>query len=151
MNQTPKSVTDYISNLPVERREPFLKLREIIVKNLPAGFEETIQYGMPTYVVPLKTYPRGYHCSPGTPLPFISLASQKNFIALYHMGIYSDKTLYDWFLKEYSGYSKKKPDVGKSCIRFKNMNDIPYPLIEKLVAKISPPEWISRYEKMLIK
>jgi hypothetical protein len=151
MNQAPQSVHDYIANLPSERREPFLKLRDTILHNLPDGFIEIIQYGMPSYVVPLKTYPNGYHCSPETPLPFISLASQKKFIALYHMGIYSDKKLHEWFLMEYPRFSKKKPDVGKSCIRFNNMNDIPYPLIGELAAKITPGDWISLYEKMLIR
>lgn len=151
MNKTHQSVQGYIDNLPPERKAPFLKLRETILGNLPDGFEEIIQYGMPGFVVPLKTYPKGYHCSAETPLPFISLASQKNFIALYHMGLYSDKNLYDWFLKEYSGFSKKKPDMGKSCIRFKNMNEIPFHLIKELVTKITPEKWILLYEKMYTK
>jgi hypothetical protein len=109
----------YLSELPEERKIPMLKLREVIKNNLPEGFEEAMSYGMLGFVVPHSIYPKGYHCDPKLPLPFISLASQKNFIALYHMGIYADENLLNWFLVEYPKHCKTKLDMGKSCIRFK--------------------------------
>ena len=124
------------------------KLRTVIRENLPKGFKEVMD-GMLHYVVPHSIYPDGYHCNPKQPLPFISLASQKNFIALYHMGIYSDNKLLNWFTKEYPSHSKSKLDMGKSCIRFKKVNDIPYDLIGELVSKITVDEWIFFYEKAI--
>ena len=143
------SVDQYLETLPNERKDSFLKLRNTILENLPEGFEETISYGMIGYVVPLTLYPAGYHCNPKLPLPFISIASQKNFTALYHMGIYADEALLNWFTKEYANSVKVKLDMGKSCIRFKKPEQIPYELIGKLVAKISPEVWIDLYEKSL--
>lgn len=140
------SPENYISQLPEERQDTFKKLRQIINKNLPEGFKETISYGMIGYVVPHSKYPNGYHCTPELPLPFINIASQKNFVALYHMGIYAKQELYDWFVAEYPKYSKRKLDMGKSCIRFKYLDDIPYELIGKLVTKMSLDEWIHIYE-----
>ena len=96
--------------------------------------------------VPLETYPAGYHCTPGSPLPFLNLASQKNFIALYHMGIYADEELLNWFVAEYPKHCKRKLDMGKSCIRFKKQEEIPFELIAELVQKMSPKDWISLYE-----
>ena len=122
------------------------KLRTIINANLPQGFEECLGYGMPSWVVPHSIYPSGYHTTPHLPLPFMSLASQKNFIALYHMGIYADKNLLDWWEKEYAKQCKRKLDMGKSCIRFKNIDDIPYELIAELCKKITPNDWIKVYE-----
>ena len=147
MKYEAKSPEEYIKLLPEERQVPFQKLREIILKNLPEGFEETISCGTIGYVVPHSIYPNGYHCNPKLPLPFINIASQKNFIALYHMGIYANKKLFDWFVSEFSKHSNLKLDMGKSCIRFKNINQIPYELLEKLVSKISPTKWIEIYEK----
>lgn len=145
------AVEQYIQNLPDERREVFLKLRQTILDHLPKGFEECISYGMIGYVVPHSMYPKGYHCSPELPLPFINLASQKNFVALYHMGVYANEKLLNWFTTEYPKHSKAKLDMGKSCIRFKKMNDIPYDLIGELVAKISPEQWIELYESNFVK
>ena len=99
--------------------------------------------------VPLETFPAGYHCSPGTPLPFINLASQKNFIALYHMGIYANDELLNWFVEEYPKHSRRKLDMGKSCIRFKKPDEIPFELIAELSKRMTPKDWISIYEKML--
>lgn len=138
---------EYIKQLPEERQAVIQNLRSIIPKNIPNGFVEEISYGMIGYVVPHSIYPDGYHCDPKLPLPFINIASQKNFVALYHMGIYADKQLHDWFVTEYSKYSKYKLDMGKSCIRFKRMDDIPYELIKELVKKMSVEEWIELYEK----
>ena len=137
----------YLSELPEDRKEAMLKLRNAIKENLPQGFEEVISYGMLGYVVPHSIYPSGYHCNPKLPLPFINLASQKNFIALYHMGIYANKNLESWFVSEYPKHVKSKLDMGKSCIRFKKMEDIPFDFIGELAAKLSVEDWISIYEK----
>ncbi|CAM3235697.1 DUF1801 domain-containing protein [Empedobacter stercoris] len=118
--------------------------------NLPNGFEEQISYGHIGFVVPHSMYPNGYHCDPTSPLPFIGLASQKNFIALYHMGIYSDEKLLNWFIEEYPKHAKRKLDMGKNCIRFKKTDDIPYDLIGRLASKITPDQWIATYEKNLL-
>ena len=137
----------YLSELPEDRKEAMLRLRNAIKQNLPQGFEEVLSYGMLGYVVPHSIYPSGYHCDPKLPLPFINLASQKNFIALYHMGIYADKNLESWFVSEYPKHVKTKLDMGKSCIRFKKMDDIPFDFIGELAAKLSVEDWISIYEK----
>lgn len=138
---------DYISKLPEERREAMSRLRQTILDNLPKGFEETMSYGMIGYVVPHSIYPDGYHCTPELPLPFMSIASQKNFVALYHMGIYADKELYDWFVAEYPKHVKTKLDMGKSCIRFKKIETIPYDLISELCTRMTVKQWIELYEK----
>ncbi|WP_298420251.1 DUF1801 domain-containing protein [uncultured Kordia sp.] len=140
------SIDDYISQLPEERKEVITKLRTILTENLPAGFSEAINYKMPSFVVSHDTYPGGYHCDPKLPLPFISYASQKNFVALYHMGIYANPELMEWFTAEYPKHCKRKLDMGKSCIRFKKMDDIPYDLIAELATKMSPQDWIDIYE-----
>jgi uncharacterized protein YdhG (YjbR/CyaY superfamily) len=139
------SPQEYLDQLPEDRKEAMTKLRKTIRVNLPAGFSEVIQYGMISYVVPLSTYPKGYLGDPKTPLPFISIASQKNYISLYHMGLYSRKDLLDWFTEEYSKLGSKL-DMGKSCIRFKRIDKIPYPLIGDLVTRMTLSEWIRIYE-----
>ncbi|KMQ71575.1 DUF1801 domain-containing protein [Chryseobacterium koreense] len=144
-----ESVEDYLSKVPEERKASFKKLFDTISENLPQGFETQISYGMIGWCVPLNTFPAGYHCSPGTPLPFINLASQKNFFALYHMGIYGNTDLLNWFVEEYPKHSKRKLDMGKSCIRFKKPDEIPFELIAELCKKMSPKDWIEIYEKML--
>lgn len=141
-----KSPDDYISKLPEDRQEVISKLRNVVLDNLPEGFSEEMSYGMIGYVVPHSIYPDGYHCDPKLPLPFMSMASQKNFVAFYHMGIYADEKLLNWFVKEYPKHSKYKLDMGKSCIRFKRMDDIPYKLIGELVSKVSVNDWISKYD-----
>ncbi|MGB5646311.1 DUF1801 domain-containing protein [Muriicola sp.] len=137
----------YISNLPEDRKSAISSLRKTILKNLPKGFEEVMNYGMIGYVVPHSIYPEGYHCSPELPLPFINIASQKNFVAFYHSGIYADKTLYDWFVSEYSKQETKKLDMGKSCVRFKKVAHIPYDLLGKLCSKMTVDQWIALYER----
>jgi len=149
MKSTAKTIEEYLDELPEVRRVVIEKLRTTILNNLPAGFSEEMNYGMIGYIVPLATYPAGYHCSPNTPLPSLNITSQKNFVGLYHMGIYANKELDNWFVSEFSKYSKGKLDMGKSCIRFKNMNDIPFELIGKLVSKVSPDDWVEQYEKVL--
>ena len=145
---TSKATTpeQYIKELPAERKESITKLRETILKNLPKGFKEVMSYGMLGYVVPHEIYPGGYHCDPKLPLPFINIASQKNFIALYHMGIYSNPELLKWFTAEYPKHSPGKLDMGKGCIRFKKPEHIPYKLIGDLIKKISVKDWIKTYE-----
>lgn len=140
------TVFDYIELLPSDRKEIILKLRQVIQNHLPSGFEEMIQYKMIGYVVPKSIYPNGYHCDGNEPLPFLHLANQKNFVALYHMGIYANKELSDWFVNEFKSQTGKKPDMGKSCIRFKKIQDIPFDLIAQLCSKITPNEWIQSYE-----
>lgn len=137
---------DYINELPADRKEAIQKLRKAITDNLPEGFKEAMGYGMMGYCVPHSIYPNGYHCNPKDPLPFMGLASQKNFVAFYHMGIYADKNLHDWFVAEYVKRCKYKLDMGKSCVRFKKMDDIPYELIGELTQKISVQDWINTYE-----
>lgn len=149
MQSTAKTPAEYVDSLPDERKSVIENIRKTVLDNLPEGFEETMGYGMLGYVVPHSIYPSGYHCDPKTPLPFISVASQKNFIALYHMGIYADESLLNWFVVEYPKHCKTKLDMGKSCIRFKKMNDIPLELLGQLVAKMSVQDWISMYEKNL--
>ena len=146
MQSTTLSVGDYINGLPEDRKSAIQILRKVILDNLPAGFEEAMSYGMIGYVVPHSLYPPGYHCDPKLPLPFINMASQKNFIALYHMGIYADPDLLDWFVSEYPKHCKSKLDMGKSCIRFKKPDQIPFELIGELVSKLTPLNWIERYE-----
>jgi uncharacterized protein YdhG (YjbR/CyaY superfamily) len=143
------SAEEYITSLPEDRKEPVTKLRNAINKNLPKGFEEIISSGMINWVVPHKTYPAGYHCDPKQPLPFLSLASQKNNISLYHMGLYGDPKLLKWFQDEWAKASKRKLDMGKSCIRFKKPDEIPFDLIGQLAAKVSPADWIAKYESVL--
>jgi uncharacterized protein YdhG (YjbR/CyaY superfamily) len=140
------SPQEYIDQLPDDRKQAISKLRKQILDNLPEGFEEQMNYGMIGYVVPHSLYPNGYHTDPKQPLPFINIVSLKNHVAVYHMGIYSDKNLMDWFLEEYTNRSKAKLDMGKSCIRFKKVEQIPYELIGELVGKMSSQQWIDLYE-----
>ena len=146
MQSTATSIEAYFEEMPEERKIAFTKLRETILENIPNGFVEQMSYDMIGYVVPHSMFPNGYHCDPKLPLPFIAIASQKNFIALYHMGIYSNPALLNWFVSEYPKHSKQKLDMGKSCIQFKKMDQIPFDLIAELVQKMSVQEWITCYE-----
>src|SRR5690606_4279491 len=147
MQSSATTPDQYIAELPDDRREVIQKLRKTVKKNLPQGFEEIMQYGMISYVVPHTIYPAGYHCKPTDALPFLSIASQKNHIAFYHMGVYSKPELLKWFTEEYPKHTKGKLDMGKSCIRFKNPQNIPYDLLGELTTKISVDEWIEIYER----
>jgi len=147
MQSKATTVQEYLNELPEDRKPVLKKLRKLIKDNLPKGFKEQISYGMIGYIVPHSVYPAGYHCDPKLPLPFLNLASQKNYIALYHLGIYADKKLMKWFESEYSKRCKAKLDMGKSCIRFKKMEDIPYELIAELLSKMTPKDWIALYER----
>jgi uncharacterized protein YdhG (YjbR/CyaY superfamily) len=139
----------YIRELPEDRKQAVIKLRETVLENIPEGFEEQMSYGMLGYVVPHNLYPPGYHCDPALPLPFVNIASQKNCIAVYHMGMYVIPALYKWFMEAYPQYSTVKPDMGKSCIRFKKAEHIPYALIAALMKKITVKAWIAVYEENL--
>lgn len=145
------TVDHYIEQIPEDRKAAIRKLRKVILDNLPHGFEEGINYKMIGYYVPHSKYPPGYHCDTKLPLPFMNIASQKNSINLYHSGIYADKNLLDWFVAQYPKYCKRKLDMGKSCIRFKNIDEIPYQLIGELVGKMDADQWIEIYEKALKK
>ena len=146
MESQVNSPLEYIKTLNLERQEALILLRKTILEHLPAGFTEEMSYGMIGYVVPHSIYPAGYHSNPKLPLSFISIASQKSHIALYHMGLYADQGLLDWFISEYEKHSKSKIDMGKSCIRFKKIEQIPYALIAELVSKMTVKDWISIYE-----
>lgn len=149
MQSKAKTVAEYLKSLPEDRMKIISDLRNAILKNLPKGFEETIQYGMITYVVPHSLYKPGYHVTPTDALPFMSLASQKNHIAVYHMAVY-EGALHDWFVKEWAKVSDKKLDMGKSCIRFRKPEDVPVKLIGALASKMTVKEWISMYEESVI-
>jgi hypothetical protein len=151
MQSTAKTPEKYMETLTEERKQPMAKLRDTIRKKLPKGFEETMASGMINYVVPHKLYPEGYHCNPEHPLPFIAIASQKHFIAVYHMGLYAMPDLLKWFQSEFTKHSKNKLDMGKSCIRFKKMDQIPYELLGQLAAKLKPSDWIKTYESVMKK
>jgi hypothetical protein len=149
MQSKANTVDEYIASLPEDRQQAITQLRSVIKKQLPKGFEEQMNYGMIGYVVPHSQYPAGYHCNPKDPLPFLNIASQKNFIAVYHMGIYANPALLQWFTEAHAKASPKKLDMGKSCIRYKKTQDIPYALIGELAAKTTVKEWIACYESVL--
>ena len=151
MQSNETTVEAYMAQLPDDRKAAMQELRAVIIQNLPAGFQEEMSYGMIGYVVPHSLYPKGYHCNSKLPLPFINLASQKNFIALYHMGMYANEALLNWFTSEYAKTSSSKIDMGKSCIRFKKMADIPVELIGQLAAKMTVEEWIQTYESAFVR
>lgn len=146
MKTIAKSVDEILSNVQEDRKEVFQKLHQVILKNLPKGFEAAISYGGLGYVVPHSIYPDGYHCKPVEPLPFAGIASQKQSINFYHMGMYSDPVLLKWFVSEFPKHSSQKLDMGKSCVRFKKMDDIPYKLIGELMKKMTVKDWIQKYE-----
>lgn len=148
MQSKAENPNEYLESLPEDRKEPMQHLRKTILGNLPAGFEETMSYGMIGYVVPHSLYPNGYHCDPKLPLPFISIASQKNYISFYHMALYEGQLLY-WFQKEWSKHTNKKLDMGKCCIRFKKTDDIPYALLGELCTKITTKQWVEYYESAI--
>jgi hypothetical protein len=150
MKTNAENIEEILNSVPEERKEVYAKLHQTIVENLPEGFEAAISYGGLGYVVPHRIYPNGYHCKSSEPLPFAGIASQKNSINFYHMGIYADPKLYDWFVEEFPKHSQQKLDMGKSCIRFKKIQDIPYQLIGELMQKISVNDWIAQYENLYL-
>lgn len=142
------SISEYLESIPSERKQAMTMLRKAIQQNLPKGFTEAMSYGMIGYVVPHSLYPDGYHCDPKLPLPFLAIASQKNFIAIYHMGMYADPELLKWFTEEFAKRAKAKLDMGKSCVRFKNPEQIPFDLIGELAGKVTPKAWLETYERL---
>lgn len=146
MTSTAATVEEYLNSLPQDRQQAVNTLRKEVMRNLPKGFKEEMSYGMIGYIVPLTLYPAGYHCDPLKPLPFANIASQKNFISFYHMGLYSDENLYNWFITEYEKQMPGKPDMGKSCLRFKKPEQIPFNLIGELMSRMTPQQWIELYE-----
>jgi hypothetical protein len=150
--KTPETtIVEILANVAEDRKEAFTKLHQTIVSNLPQGFEPGISYGMLGYVIPHSLYPAGYHCKPAEPLPFASIASQKNSINFYHMGLYADPSLMEWFVAEYPKHSQQKLDMGKSCMRFKKTEHIPYDLLGQLMQKMTAEQWIALYERNLKK
>ncbi len=147
MTITAKNVAEYIEQIPDNQKELFLSILNIIRKNIPQGFEECINYKMPSWVVPHSLYGSGYHCDPKLPLPFLAVGIQKNSVNLYHMGIYADTELYNWFINEYDNLDLKKLDIGKSCMRFKKIEEFPKNLVGDLIQKTNPTDWINIYEK----
>ena len=144
-----ESIKAFLNSVPEERRDKVNKLHKVIESSLPSGFDVHASNGMLNYVVPLSRYPKGYHATKGGPLPFISIASQKNHIALYHMGLYGNPELMQWFDEAYTQHSPNKLDMGKSCIRFKHLEQIPFDLIGELCQKITVDEYIAQYEAIL--
>jgi len=151
MQSKAKTVDEYIETLPEDRQKAVNDIRKVVNKNLPKGFEEMMSYGMMGWAVPHELYPNGYHCDPKQPLPFMGIASQKNFISVYSMCLYSDDKLLKWFQKEWPKHSSRKLDMGKSCIRFKKIDDIPLKLIGELASKVTPAQWIEIYEATYLK
>lgn len=149
MQSKASTVDEYFDQLPEDRKDIMTELRNIIRKNIPKGFKEQMSYGMVGYVVPHSLYSEGYHCDPNLPLPFLSIASQKNFIAIYHMGIYADPKLLKWFMRAYTKEAKTRLDMGKSCIRFKKPEHVPLRLIGELASKMTPAEWITIYDRVI--
>ena len=147
MTSSATSPEEYLEALPPDRKQAVIQLYTTILKNIPRGFKDVMSYGMIGYVVPHELYPGGYHCDPKLPLPFAAIASQKNYIAFYHMGIYAMPDLLQWFTTEYSKHSTAKLDMGKSCIRFKKPEYIPYRLVGELMKKITVEKWIKIYEQ----
>jgi len=147
MRYEANTIEEYFAQVPEEHKPAFEKLWKTIQDNIPDGFEAQMNYGFPSYAVPHSIYPDGYHCDPKVALPFLSIASQKNFIALYHSGIYADPKMLKWFTDNYPKHAKTKPDMGKSCVRFKKPDQIPFNLIAELVSKMTVKEWIKIYEK----
>jgi hypothetical protein len=149
MQSKAKTAVEYLQSLPEDRKNVMIELRKALKTNLPRGFEEVMD-GMIVYVIPHKLYPDGYHCNPKQPLPFIGLASQKNYISFYHMGLYAGGLL-EWFIDEWPVHTTKKLDMGKCCVRFKKPEDAPIDLIGELVSKMTPQQWITLYEKSMLR
>ncbi len=146
------NMAEYIEKAPEERRAALEKIWAAIGENIPDdGFAEGISYGFPAWVVPHSVYPDGYHCKPEEPLPFVSIASQKHFVALYHMGLYANPELMEWFVSEWPNHVDSKLDMGKSCIRFKKMDKIPFELIGELMKRMTATEWMGIYDSHIKK
>jgi uncharacterized protein YdhG (YjbR/CyaY superfamily) len=148
MTSNAKTVEEYLAALPEDRREAIGQLRAVILQSLPQGYEETMQYGHIAYVVPHKLYPAGYHCNPADPLPYASLASQKSHMALYLMTVYGQPALAEWLREQYAARGLKL-DMGKSCIRFKKLQQVPLDVIGEIIAKVPVEAYIAACEAAL--
>ena len=147
MQSDARTPQEYMEQLPPDRREIMEKLRAAVLENLPDGLEEIMLYGMICYVVPRSLYPKGYHVDPQLPVTMLGIASQKNHIALYHMGIYTFPKVHEWFMAAYEKAAGKKPDVGKSCIRFRPTANIHYGLLGELCGKVTVEDYLRVYEQ----
>ena len=145
------TIESYINSLPKDRKEPVHKIIKVVEGNIPVGYAKIMNYSMPSFVIPHSIYPAGYHVTPDLPLPFIGVSNQKSSISLHHMGLYADPELLDWFKSEYPKHSSTELDMGKSCIRFKKFNEIPYELIGILSNKMTVKNWIDIYEQNIKK
>lgn len=150
MKSTATTPQDYLDSLPDDRKIFVSAIRDVLLKNLPEGFEEIMSYGMLGYVIPHSIYPKGYHANPKLPLGLINLGSQKNNVTLHHLGLYQGELL-PWFQENWSLRTNKKLDMGKGCVHFKKLEDVPLELIGELATKLTPQKWITLYEKSLEK
>jgi hypothetical protein len=148
MQSKATTVEQYLAELPKDRREAIQAVREVILRNLPKGYEEGMQYGMIGYYVPHSLYPPGYHCDPKQPLPYAHLASQKNYMSIYLMCVYAGGEQQAWFREEWQKTGKKL-DMGKSCVRFRKLEDLPLPLIGKAIKRASVKKFITFYEDII--
>ncbi len=148
MKSSARSPAEYVAALPPGRREVIKRLRHLLRTSLPKGFKEVMSGGMLAYVVPHSIFPAGYHCDPRRPLPFINLAAQKQYVALYHLGLY-DRALLAWLEREWPKHTEAKLDLGKCCLRFRRLDQIPYDLIGELAAKMTPQQWIAVYQRAI--
>lgn len=146
MTSNAETVETYLEELEPERRELVEAIRAAIHRGLPPGFEERMIYGMIGWVVPKDTYPAGYHCDPSLPLPFINLGNQKASVNLYHMGLYVIPGLLDWFQNSWREQTSARLDMGKSCVRFKRLDNVPLSLLTELATRVTVEEWVSVYE-----
>lgn len=147
MTSMAATVEEYLADLPDDRRTAIEAVREVILANLDKGIQEGMQYGMIAYSIPHSVYPPGYHCDPKQPLPHTALASQKNYMALY-LGIYSDPDLLEWFTTEWKKAGKKL-DMGKSCLRFKKLEDLDLDLIGESLRRLPVDQFVANYESVI--
>jgi len=150
MADQPKTPKEYLDSLPEDRRKAIRKVRAAVNKGLPKGYKEGIQYGFLGWFVPHSVFPDGYHCDPTQPVPFAGLASQKNYMSLYLMCIYGDQRQRTWFEKEWKKTGKKL-SMGKACVRFKNVDDVPLDLITKAVGRVPVKKFLAHYESVIPK
>ena len=148
MKSNAKTVDEYLLALPPDRRALFSAVREVVRANLPEGYEEQLQYGMIGYVVPHKLYPPGYHCDAKQPLTYACLGSQKNYLAIYLMSVYGDPATEAWFKKAWLATGKKL-DMGKSCVRFKKLEDVPLDVIGQVIARTPVSQYIAAVERTM--
>lgn len=148
MKSRATNIKEYLAELPEDRRKAIKIVRDVILKNLPKGYEEILQNGAIGYVVPHSIYPAGYHCDPKQPLPYVGLASQKNHMAIYMMCIYSDPDQEKWFRDAWTKTGLKL-DMGKSCVRFKKIEDVPLDVVGKAIKRVPVKKFIDFYEKII--